>query len=156
MLLCEINQANCILFYLRVPCGGRRVEVLARERKCPCSDVLEDTVTRQQPTGFSSCSTLWAGMCCAGGRRRWQRAVNTVRPFVYLFAALPRQKKKRRRRSGGSGGRSRGTSVSLRSPEQPCQDTSWRAVVALNQYFPPSRPGLFHWQGFNNGRELNE
>lgn len=34
------------------------------------------------------------------------------------------------------------------------QDTSGLAVVAVNQYFPPSHAGLFRWLGFKNGRAL--
>lgn len=147
---------RAITFYsiAESPAVGEEWRFWPGEENVPaCSDVLEDTVTRQQPSGFSSFSTLRAGTSCSGGSRSWQRTVNSDNLFVYLFAALPRENSKG---VGGSEGRSRVTSGSLQSPAQPCQDTSWRAVVALNQYFLPSRPGLFHWRRFKSGRVLSE
>lgn len=83
-----------------------------------------------------------------GGRGYWQQAVNTVRLSVCLFARYCA----RRPRLGGfirhllvRGGEKR-----------PRQDTSRLTIAALNQYFPPSRTGLFHWQEFKNGQALIE
>lgn len=89
----------------------------------------------------------------------WRKTVlaEDGKQSAFLFICLQHYHEKKRWRRQRLRGRSWVTSWSLQSPaKQPCQDTSWRAVVALNQYFPPSRPGLFHWPTFKSGRVLNE
>lgn len=88
-----------------------------------------------------------------GGRGYWQQAVNTVSLSVCLFVRYC----VRRPGLGGFKAARETTSV-LRvwSAVQPCQDTSRLTIAALNQYFPPSHTGLFHWQEFKNGQALIE
>lgn len=88
-----------------------------------------------------------------GGRGYWQQAVNTVSLSVCLFVCYCI------RRPGLCSFRSCSLTTSalwVWSIIQSCQDTSWLTIAALNQYFPPSRTGLFHWQEFKNGQALIE
>lgn len=117
--------------------------------------VWGDSVTCQQPTGFSSFCTrrAWRNVQPDRGRGYWQQAVNTVGLFVCVFVFYCAIKPGTRPLQRCSWI----TSVPwVCRTIQPRQDTSWLTIAALNQYFPPSPAGLFHWQEFKNGQALNE
>lgn len=93
----------------------------------------------------------YGGMCRlrTTGRKRVLTASNNHSQLFCLFVCLHVCYCIRRPSLGGFKAASKKhLFYEFRTLKQPCQSTWWLTIAALNQYFPPSHTGLFHWQEF--------